>query len=154
MQNARITEKVEWLWPGRLARGLVTVLDGDPGQGKSAVSLNLAARVTAGARRKFQKFLGIFRGLRRLGPPTRPKIGRPSGIFSRRLHPRRPTGPRAGEGSGVVASEIRIRKARLVMPVRSEEALYGAANANEWHSWGLVSGSGRRSCWRAIKMRR
>lgn len=41
-------ERVEWLWPGRLPLGKLSVLDGDPGLGKSAVTLDLAARVSAG----------------------------------------------------------------------------------------------------------
>jgi hypothetical protein len=39
-------EQVEWLWPGRLPFGKLAVLDGDPGLGKSAVVLDLAARVS------------------------------------------------------------------------------------------------------------
>src|SRR5215217_5599252 len=41
-------EQVEWLWPGRLPLGKLAVLDGDPGLGKSAVTIDLAARVSAG----------------------------------------------------------------------------------------------------------
>ncbi len=41
-------ERVEWLWPGRLPLGKLAVLDGDPGLGKSVVTLDLAARVSAG----------------------------------------------------------------------------------------------------------
>ena len=41
-------ERVEWLWPGRLPLGKLAVLDGDPGLGKSALTLDLAARVSAG----------------------------------------------------------------------------------------------------------
>jgi RecA-family ATPase len=41
-------ERVEWLWPGRLPLGKLAVLDGDPGLGKSAVTLDIAARVSAG----------------------------------------------------------------------------------------------------------
>jgi len=41
-------ERVEWLWPGRIPLGKLTVLDGDPGVGKSTISLDLAARVTTG----------------------------------------------------------------------------------------------------------
>src|ERR671917_1290149 len=41
-------EHVEWLWPGRLPLGKLAVLDGDPGLGKSALTLDLAARVSAG----------------------------------------------------------------------------------------------------------
>jgi hypothetical protein len=40
---------IEWLWPEWLARGVLAVLDGDPGLGKSSVTLDLVARVTTGA---------------------------------------------------------------------------------------------------------
>lgn len=40
---------VSWLWPGRIPRGKVTLLAGDPGLGKSFVTMDLAARVTSGA---------------------------------------------------------------------------------------------------------
>ena len=41
-------ERVEWLWPGRLARGKLHMLDGDPGLGKSTTALDLAARLSRG----------------------------------------------------------------------------------------------------------
>ena len=41
-------ERVEWLWPGRLPIGKLVVLDGDPGCGKSTLTLDLAAHFTAG----------------------------------------------------------------------------------------------------------
>lgn len=42
-------ERVEWLWKSRLALGKMSMLDGDPGLGKSTVSLDIAARVSSGA---------------------------------------------------------------------------------------------------------
>jgi RecA/RadA recombinase len=39
---------IEWLWPGRIPIGKVTLMAGDPGLGKSFVSLDLAARASAG----------------------------------------------------------------------------------------------------------
>ena len=39
---------VRWLWHGRIPLGRFTVLDGDPGLGKSALLLDLAARLTVG----------------------------------------------------------------------------------------------------------
>src|SRR5262249_41661169 len=42
------SEKVTWLWPGRLALGKLTILSGDPGLGKSFLSLDIAARLTTG----------------------------------------------------------------------------------------------------------
>jgi predicted ATP-dependent serine protease len=41
-------ERVEWLWEGRIPKGKLTVVDGDPGTGKSAMITDLAARVSAG----------------------------------------------------------------------------------------------------------
>jgi RecA-family ATPase len=41
-------ERVEWLWASRIPLGKVTVLDGDPGLGKSTITLDLGARVSTG----------------------------------------------------------------------------------------------------------
>jgi hypothetical protein len=43
-----VPEKVEWLWPGRIPYGKVSIIDGDPGQGKSALTIDLCARITRG----------------------------------------------------------------------------------------------------------
>lgn len=40
-------EKVRWLWKQRLALGKLTILDGDPGLGKSLIGADLAARITS-----------------------------------------------------------------------------------------------------------
>jgi hypothetical protein len=42
------TERVAWLWRGWLALGKTCVLDGDPGLGKSATTLDIAARLSTG----------------------------------------------------------------------------------------------------------
>jgi hypothetical protein len=39
---------IHWLWPGRLAIGKLTILEGDPGLGKSLVTLDLCARLSRG----------------------------------------------------------------------------------------------------------
>jgi KaiC/GvpD/RAD55 family RecA-like ATPase len=41
-------EKIEWLWPGRLARGKHTCIAGEPGTGKSQVCISIIAAVTTG----------------------------------------------------------------------------------------------------------
>ena len=41
---------VNWLWPGRIARGKLTMLAGHPGLGKSQAALGIAAIVTTGGR--------------------------------------------------------------------------------------------------------
>ena len=43
-----VPERVTWLWSARVPFGKLTVLDGDPGLGKSTLSLELAARVSRG----------------------------------------------------------------------------------------------------------
>jgi putative DNA primase/helicase len=40
--------EVRWLWPGRIAADKLTMLVGDPGVGKSLLTLDLAARISAG----------------------------------------------------------------------------------------------------------
>src|SRR5262245_45157690 len=40
---------ISWLWPGRLALGKLSLLEGDPGQGKSSLTVDLCARLTTGA---------------------------------------------------------------------------------------------------------
>lgn len=39
---------IEWVWPGRIARGELTLMVGDPGEGKGLVSVDIAARLTRG----------------------------------------------------------------------------------------------------------
>ncbi|MGA2617384.1 MAG: AAA family ATPase [Thermoguttaceae bacterium] len=38
----------QWLWPGRIPMGCLTLLDGDPGTNKSTLIYEIAARVTTG----------------------------------------------------------------------------------------------------------
>jgi len=41
-------KSVEWLWSGRIPAGMVAILDGPPGAGKSTVVIDLVARLTTG----------------------------------------------------------------------------------------------------------
>jgi len=41
---------IDWLWPGRIARGKITVVAGHPGTGKSQVTSAIVATVTRGGR--------------------------------------------------------------------------------------------------------
>ena len=41
-------EEVKWMWRGRIPLGKITVMDGDPGLGKSLITLDLASRVSTG----------------------------------------------------------------------------------------------------------
>lgn len=42
-------QAIEWLWPGRVAIGKLTLIAGDPGLGKSFLTLDMASRVSTGA---------------------------------------------------------------------------------------------------------
>jgi putative DNA primase/helicase len=44
------TQPLRWLWPGRIPLGKVTMLIGDPGLGKSLLTVAIAAAVSVGAR--------------------------------------------------------------------------------------------------------
>ena len=41
-------ETLKWLWPGRIPLGKLTLLVGDPGLGKSLLTIDIAARVSRG----------------------------------------------------------------------------------------------------------
>lgn len=41
-------QPILWLWPGRIPLGKISLLDGDPGLGKSLVTIDLASRVSRG----------------------------------------------------------------------------------------------------------
>jgi putative DNA primase/helicase len=42
-------ETLKWLWPGRIPLGKLTLLIGDPGLGKSLVTIDIAARISRGS---------------------------------------------------------------------------------------------------------
>jgi hypothetical protein len=41
-------ERVDWLWRGRIPKGKLTLIDGDPGLGKTVMTIDCAARVSVG----------------------------------------------------------------------------------------------------------
>lgn len=43
-------QSIDWIWNGRIARGKLTLIAGDPGLGKSQIGIDLHARVSIGAR--------------------------------------------------------------------------------------------------------
>ena len=42
------TEKLDWLWPGYILNGAITMIDGLPAQGKSIITCDIAAHVSSG----------------------------------------------------------------------------------------------------------
>src|SRR5882757_3456045 len=45
IERIAFRSRTEWLWPGHIPLGKVTVIEGAPGSGKSRVAFDLAARV-------------------------------------------------------------------------------------------------------------
>src|SRR5438105_15774109 len=43
-----VSREIAWLWPGRLALGKLAIVEGDPGLGKSLLTLDLCARLSSG----------------------------------------------------------------------------------------------------------
>jgi hypothetical protein len=41
-----VRQPIPWLWPGRIARGRLALIDGNPDEGKSLLTLDLAARLS------------------------------------------------------------------------------------------------------------
>lgn len=42
------TQQITWLWENRIAQGKITVLEGDPGMGKSLLAIDIAAQISTG----------------------------------------------------------------------------------------------------------
>jgi len=42
------TQQIDWLWQRRIPLGKITILDGDPGMGKSLLAINIAACLSTG----------------------------------------------------------------------------------------------------------
>ena len=73
-------ETVRWLWEGRIPLGKVTLLESEPGVGKSTLTLELAARVSRGAPMPHEKAHSdpanviIFSGDDGLADTVRPRL--------------------------------------------------------------------------------
>ena len=73
-------ETVKWLWEGRIPFGKVTLLESEPGVGKSSLALELAARVSRGSPMPLMKTHGdpanvvIYSGDDGLADTVRPRL--------------------------------------------------------------------------------
>jgi hypothetical protein len=74
------SEPVTWLWEGRIPFGKVTLLESEPGVGKSTLTLELAARISRGAPMPLEKThaapanVVIFSGDDGLADTVRPRL--------------------------------------------------------------------------------
>ena len=48
---------IEWLWNNRIPKGMLSILEGDPGCGKTSITIDLAARLTTGQALPFSEAL-------------------------------------------------------------------------------------------------
>src|SRR5438874_3237412 len=83
LSNVR-PETVRWLWEPYLPRGKLALLDGDPGVGKSLLTIDLAARLSRGGPLPDGSMAGLCEagpavaGLCEAGPGSQsPTTGRP-----------------------------------------------------------------------------
>jgi AAA domain len=73
-------EPVQWLWDGRIPLGKVTLLESEPGVGKSTLTMELAARVSRGSPMPLMKIhpepsnVVIFSGDDGLADTVRPRL--------------------------------------------------------------------------------
>ena len=83
-------EPVRWLWEGRIPLGKVTILQGEPGVGKSTLAFDLAARVSRGSDMPLLKRQGIgpanvviYSGGDELADTVRPRLDAAAADLSR-----------------------------------------------------------------------
>lgn len=51
-------ERIDWMWRGRIPFGKLSLIDGDPGIGKTTLALDLAARLSRGADMPYESYEG------------------------------------------------------------------------------------------------
>ena len=47
--NDVVTEEVAWLWPGYIPAGKLTIVRGNPGEGKTMLMMHVISRLTQGS---------------------------------------------------------------------------------------------------------
>ena len=85
-----VSEPVRWLWDGRIPMGKVTLLEGEPGVGKSTLALDIAARVSRGVALPLMKEpdlapsnVVVFSGDDALADTVRPRLEAADGDLAR-----------------------------------------------------------------------
>jgi hypothetical protein len=88
-------ERVDWLWPSWIPRGMVTILDGDPGLGKSTLVCEIAAclstgRVLPGQAHPVQTTVLLFNAEDAAACTIRPRLDAAGADTTRVLTPKDP----------------------------------------------------------------
>jgi RecA-family ATPase len=113
---------IQWLFPGRIPLGALTMLDGDPGSAKSTLTYDLAARVSAGLPMPFESDALPPAGVLLLQAEDdpheviRPRIEAAGGDLAR-INVLTPDGsdPQATDLAELIAQSARHSQAKLVV---------------------------------------
>jgi hypothetical protein len=115
------TQTVEWLWAQRIPRAKLTLLEGDPEEGKSTVAFDLAARVSRGAAMPLDMTMTkpagvvILSAEDALGDTIRPRLEAAGADLDRILGFRFEELPTIPEGLAVIEQAIQRVEAALVI---------------------------------------
>jgi hypothetical protein len=114
-------EEVTWLWAQRIPRAKLTLLEGDPDEGKSTVAFDLAARVSTGAAMPLDTTMTkpagvvILSAEDALGDTIRPRLEAAGADLDRILGFRFEELPTIPEGLTVIEAAINRVEAALVI---------------------------------------
>ena len=118
-------EQVQWLWKGRIPLGKLTILEGDPDEGKSLIMLDLAARLTTGRPMPFDDTPPLLAGAVYLSgedgiaDTLRPRLVAAGGdserVWGFRLEELPEIGSRDHDGLAQIEAAVQAVDARLVV---------------------------------------
>jgi hypothetical protein len=114
-------EKIDWLWPHLVPLGKVTILEGDPDEGKSLISLDLAARTSSGEPMPLQTggrnpaAVVILSAEDAVGDTIRPRLQAADADLKRISVIRGDRLPTIPHGLDEIAQEVRLTGARLLI---------------------------------------
>jgi len=115
------SQAVEWLWANRIPRAKLTLLEGDPDEGKSTVAFDLAARVSTGAAMPLDTTMTkpagvvILSAEDALGDTIRPRLEAAGADLDRILGFRFEELPTIPEGLTVIEQAIKRVEAALII---------------------------------------
>jgi hypothetical protein len=130
-----VPEQIEWLWPGRVPFGAITVIAGRPGLGKSMLTVRLVAELTRGGANGPPAEAVMLTVEDPLAPVVRPRLEAAGADVGRVVLP---TMRRDGIETGFVLPDDATLLRELVLDTQARliivDPLSGhlAANVNSW----------------------